>query len=649
MGKCILARTNVLVCIVVTAGFLLTAFLGYRANYSFSTHEIENLSTLMSEDIYHQQSSIFAKPIAVSQTMADDVFLADLLEQGIEESDEERFGEEVSRYLDSYHEAYDYESAFLVSVKTSRYYSYGGYDRTLVEGDPENGWYFEALASEEDYVLEVDNDQVTDDEITVFVNCRVLSDEGELFGIVGVGMRTGVLQDVLAEYGDTFDANVFLISQDGIIQLSKDHVGYDAVNLFDLYPYDEEVRAKVLGGRGTESSEGFWVSSASGGPVDSYMVVRALPDLDWRLVVERDTGDLTASLQQRFVESVCIIAAIIVLILGIITHAIHTFKRRIVEVTQQADAERRTAFERATEDLFEHIYELDITNNRPANAVTEQYFESLGAPKGMPFDKALEIVAEAQIKEEYRQGYIDTFKPSSVMKALAEGRETLQYEFLMTEDAGEYYWVRITARIIRLGNEGTVHMLSYRQNIDAEKRQERKMIERAETDEMTGFASKSATTRHVDAMIAEKPASRFALYMIDIDNFKEANDEYGHKFGDSVIIAFCAIVREQFGEKAVLGRVGGDEFTAFVDIPSEAWAEAKAATLVKALDTTYESGGAAWKMSTSIGVAVYPGDGSDFSVLVSDADTAMYEAKRLGKNRFVMFGRIETGEAANPA
>ncbi|WP_139653618.1 sensor domain-containing diguanylate cyclase [Raoultibacter phocaeensis] len=640
MGKSTLARTNVLVCLVVATGFLLVAFLGYRANYSSSAQDIENLSLLVSEDIFHQQSAIFAKPVMASRTMAGDVFLAELLERGVETGEDGDFTEEVVGYLEAYHKAFGYESVFLVSAATARYYSYAGYDRTLVEGDPENGWYFEAIESTEDYLLEVDNDQVTNDEITVFVNCRVLSEEGDLLGIVGVGVRTSELQAVLADYAETFDADVYFVSEDGTIQLSRDHVGYDEANLFDVYPYGDDVRECVLSLGEDETPKGFWIDSAEGVAVDSYMVVRTVPDLDWNLVVERDTGELLAGLQQRFFESMLIIVVVIVAILGIITQTIRAFNRRIVEVTRMAEAERRTAFERATEDLFEHIYELDITNNCSANDATERYFESLGAPKGTPFDKALEIVAEKQIKEEFRQGYIDTFRPSSVMKAFSEGREMLQYEFLMADKAGEYYWMRITARIVKLESEGTVHMLSYRQNIDAEKRQERKMIERAETDEMTGFASKGATARYIEALLSEKLDRRFALFMIDIDDFKQANDAHGHQFGDEVIVAFCDILREQFGKGAVLGRVGGDEFTAFVEIPKEAWAKAKASTLIRALDATCETEGIAWKMSASAGVAVYPDDGGDFATLIGNADTALYHAKKLGKNCFVVFGDL---------
>ena len=72
---------------------------------------------------------------------------------------------------------------------------------------------------------------------------------------------------------------------------------------------------------------------------------------------------------------------------------------------------------------------------------------------------------------EYRQGYIDTFQTSNVLRAYREGTESLRYEFLISNDGRNYYWMRITARIFRL-EDGSIHMLVYRQNIEAEKQRQ---------------------------------------------------------------------------------------------------------------------------------------------------------------------------------
>lgn len=89
-------------------------------------------------------------------------------------------------------------------------------------------------------------------------------------------------------------------------------------------------------------------------------------------------------------------------------------------------------------------------------------------------------------------------------------------------------------------------MLTYRQNIDAEKRQENRLQELAQLDEMTGLLTKTATRRHIEHLLKEKPDQLYAFFILDIDTFKQANDLYGHAFGDSVIEKFAAVLRAQF-------------------------------------------------------------------------------------------------------
>ena len=77
--KNILIKTNILVCLIILAGFLLTAILSYRANYSSALENVEQITDLTSEGIYYQLSTIFTKPVNVSLTMANDSFLKNYL------------------------------------------------------------------------------------------------------------------------------------------------------------------------------------------------------------------------------------------------------------------------------------------------------------------------------------------------------------------------------------------------------------------------------------------------------------------------------------------------------------------------------------------------------------------------------------------
>ena len=636
--KNILIQTNLLVCSIIVVGFLLTTILSYRANFSSSLENLQQVTDLTSEGIYHQISTAFNKPVNISLTMANDSLLHDVLILEKENPDNPGIIQKIREYLNTYQEKYGYDSVFLVSAATSRYYNYNGLDRVLRPDDPENSWYFDSLPDTDvDYTMNVDNDQVegAGNAITIFVNCKVWDSTGDFLGIVGIGVEIDGFQRTLQDYRNQFGINSYLIDDEGIIELSTHYSGYENVNLFETNTLSgTQSRQNILDWKSSEALR-FW-DQDSFGQKRNYIVSRYLPEIQWHLVVERDTSTLLTRLNHQFILTACILAVILIIILLVITRVIRRFNRQIIDLTHTMEQERQDIFEKATEDLFENIYEIDITHNLPANPATAAYFESLGAPPNCPIDQAMSIIAEKQIKEEYRQGYIETFSPEHILKAYAEGTEKLFYEFMISKDSEQYYWMRITARIVKLESDDSIHILVYRQNIDSEKRREQEMLLLAQTDEMTGLLTKSATRRRINELLNEYPDEHFAYFIFDIDNFKQANDQFGHAFGDTVIRAFTQILLDYFRKDDTLGRIGGDEFVAFVRGVDRAGATERAGQLSRALCRTHTNGGISWKLSASIGVALSPEHGSDAVALFKSADTALYQSKKQGKNGYTV-------------
>lgn len=323
--------------------------------------------------------------------------------------------------------------------------------------------------------------------------------------------------------------------------------------------------------------------------------------------------------------------------LAVITHTLREYNHEIATLAQNWAREHQSMFEKATKELYDDIYELNVTKDQPANRTTEDYFESLGVPHGAPFSAALSIVAEKQIKKEFRQGYLDTFLPENVLHAYEEGKEMLRYEFMISQNGRHYYWMRITARIVRLEGDGSLHMFTYRQNIDAEKRREREIQKLVQTDEMTGLLNKTATERRIDQMLREDSGQCYAFFILDIDDFKQVNDHFGHAFGDEIIKDFTQTLSRQFRKDDIIGRIGGDEFVAFVRAPDRGWAHAKARQIVAALNKNCLSGGKSWHISASLGVAFAKAQGNDYTNFYKTADKALYATKGWGKNGFTFY------------
>ena len=123
----------------------------------------------------------------------------------------------------------------------------------------------------------------------------------------------------------------------------------------------------------------------------------------------------------------CVILITVILIVLLVTTAvIRKFNRQITALVE----ERQTNFKRATEEMYDNIYELNITKNCYVGKRTEEYFESLGA-KGLPYDQGLRVIARKQIKDEFREGYVSTFTPENVIKEYNNNNNHLRYDFMI--------------------------------------------------------------------------------------------------------------------------------------------------------------------------------------------------------------------------
>lgn len=649
MKNNILLKMNLLVGSIIVLGFLVISALNYRHNVQLFMHDTEDVAGLTSEGIYYRLRYFFASPVNVSLAMANDHLLQQVLEGELARLDQPDYIVTIKNYLNAYQLKYGYGSVFLVSTQTGRYYNFKGLDRVLTEDNPENGWYYEFLASGRDQALKVDNDEAGDDEITVFVNCRIRGADGRTLGVVGVGLRAASVQLMLAEYERALGVKTFLIGSDGTIEVSTDRTGFEPVGHFEAVGY-AHLREEILAGRSEDEARAFWVRE---GGDRKYVVARYLPTPSWHLIVEHNSAELDRQIRTQVLRHLLVTLLVTALILLITTQVIRDYNRRLIEMARLHEEDRQQAVRRATEKLHGNIYAINLSEDRADGSGARAYFESLGQPADTPFSRILEIIAESQVKEEFRAGYLDTFRPENVLGEFQKGRTELRYEFQSSLNNRDYHWNRIVAHIYQNSDDESVCMISYHKNIDEEKRQERRLTNKLETDEMTGLLTKAATRRHIEEMLAtllqpgsapgpdQHPTTKVnrlqAFFIFDIDNFKQVNDTFGHAAGDAVIINFAGLIRRSFRNRDLVGRIGGDEFAVFVPAPSRQWVERKAADLVRVLDAAQEVGRDRIKFTASIGVALAPADGCDFETLYKNADQALYATKERGRNGYTVF------------
>lgn len=623
-----LLRTNVLISIILILGFAATAIFSYRANYQVSLNNIEQVSSLSADGIYHQLASLFSKPVNISLTMAHDSLLIDHINKENSTLKDQEYIDTVAKYLKAYQKKYNFDSVFLVSTGSGRYYNFNGLDRILERGDPENHWYFNLLDSGEEYSLNVDNDQVygAENVITTFVNCKIQGPDGSIIGVVGVGIRMDYLKELLQVYEDKFNVTVSLVDKNGDIQVSTSYTGYEKKNWFTVYD-QERIKSKVLEYNDASKNLELWTKDSQN--VDkSYVVSRYIPELSWNLIVEQDTSQMIHDMRIRLYQSFFIILLVILIVLIVITTVIRNFNGQIRKLAD----EHQTMFKKATEQLYDSIYELNLTKNCYVGEPTEKYFCSMGGGK-LPFDQALRAIAKRHIKEEFRDGYVQTFTPENAIREFEAGNNHLSYDFMISEDGTNYHWTRVETYLFFSKEDQSIHMFSYRKNIDAEKKKE----QQARLDGMTGFYTKTTTERLIQEQLLKHPDDLYAFFIFDIDNFKQINDQYGHAFGDYCITSFAHTIRRNFRETDILGRIGGDEFAAFISVPSEKWVKEKAKELSKALDMHCNKDKTHCHITASIGVALSSDTCSGFDCFYQCADKALYQTKQQGKNGFTIY------------
>lgn len=174
----------------------------------------------------------------------------------------------------------------------------------------------------------------------------------------------------------------------------------------------------------------------------------------------------------------------------------------------------------------------------------------------------------------------------------------------------------------------------------------KELEDKADTDLLTGLTNKLATERKIKEYMAKHPDSQSMLFVLDVDNFKKINDTMGHAFGDEVLRSLGQQITAIFRASDIIGRIGGDEFMIFLKGIADEESVRKEARKVENFFKNFQAGEyVKYAATASIGVAIFPQEGSDFESLYKAADQGLYKAKKRGKNQLAFY-RDEWGGAA---
>lgn len=199
-------------------------------------------------------------------------------------------------------------------------------------------------------------------------------------------------------------------------------------------------------------------------------------------------------------------------------------------------------------------------------------------------------------------------------------------------------WVSITT--IRGQLDLIQHYIAVFSDISERKKSETNLQFLATHDVLTGLPNRTLLRERIDFSLlrATRNKNKIAIFFVDLDRFKNINDTLGHQVGDELLQAVAKRLKSCFRISDTVARQGGDEFVILIDEFTDTnYVMGLAEKILMMLQSPYELEDHELHVTASVGISIYPDDGSDSSILLKHADVAMYRAKGNGKNAYSFY------------
>ncbi|MGE5505038.1 MAG: putative bifunctional diguanylate cyclase/phosphodiesterase [Actinomycetota bacterium] len=318
-------------------------------------------------------------------------------------------------------------------------------------------------------------------------------------------------------------------------------------------------------------------------------------------------------------------------------------KDSLARLVPAIERELREAGERAQRRLAEErvrILSLAIEQSPVSVVITDrdgsiQYvnprFEATtGYPAGEAVGRALDFTRHHEVGDELVRALWHTVR---------EGQEWRGEVCNLRKD-GQLFWEHATVSPLKDGSGDITHFVAVKEDITVRRSYEERLLRQANYDELTGLPNRVLMLDRLAQAIAvaHRAQAQTALFYIDLDRFKNVNDSLGHAVGDTLLKEAAARLSACVREGDTLARMGGDEFVLILPaIDDSTLAHAVAERVVDSFARPFQLAGQEHFVTASIGITLFPGDGTDGQVLLRNADLAMYRAKEMGRNGFHFF------------
>ncbi|MGH8029987.1 MAG: putative bifunctional diguanylate cyclase/phosphodiesterase, partial [Arenimonas sp.] len=228
----------------------------------------------------------------------------------------------------------------------------------------------------------------------------------------------------------------------------------------------------------------------------------------------------------------------------------------------------------------------------------------------------------------------------ATIRHAVKGGQELQMDYRIVWADGSVHWLASRGQVRRGGDGRALHLVGVAVDITDRKQAEQRIAHMAHHDALTGLPNRALLYDRIRQAIAQahRAGTQLAVLFIDLDRFKTINDSLGHAVGDKLLQAVASRILACLREVDTVSRLGGDEFVIVLPgIHGASDASQVAAKILEALASAIAIGGQDLHAGASVGISLYPADGTDAETLMRNADTAMYHAKESGRGNFRYF------------
>ena len=310
----------------------------------------------------------------------------------------------------------------------------------------------------------------------------------------------------------------------------------------------------------------------------------------------------------------------------------------ITDITEAKHAQQMLEMNEARYRLiFEHTQDIVFDWDMKTNEVyhSSSFEKKFGYV--VPSQNTMEFLLQNAVPEE------DHDALRGLVEQIYSGRDYVEAEYRLRKRNGKYIWCRTKGAVVFDKNHNPVRAVGIVSDVDHYMRKTERLRVQARMDLLTGLLNKVTAQRDIEEFLNEdgKDASH-AFFLIDIDNFKSINDNFGHMMGDTVLTEISERIRSQFRAQDIVGRMGGDEFAVLLaNTTDREIVMERARQLCGVFHNLFEDWKTSYRISGSIGVAIYPEDGTTFQELYEHADIALYDAKKKGKDQCAAYQKKE--------